>query len=208
MRGLNHFSNGLIKSPNLGINVKNNSFTLGYELEDIPVREKIPKSEKIPDFKHEFWSFASVGMKTVDELENSKKYFPVNFSLNYSYRLTMLNKMGLGMDFIYDPSLSEYATLNYNYHGEPSINFRFGLNIHNEFIFGNTGFYSCYGFFPKKSDYYSTVKYYKVGLKYYFKNVIGVVFLRAIPLFRADVVELGIGYRITSKRKNQTYNEN
>jgi hypothetical protein len=32
--GLNHFSNGLIKAPNLGINVFNNSFSLGYYLED------------------------------------------------------------------------------------------------------------------------------------------------------------------------------
>jgi len=40
-----------------------------------------------------------------------------------------------------------------------------------------------------------------VGFKFYFKNVIGVALLRAIPLFRADLVELGIGYRISVKSK-------
>ena len=205
-RGLNHFSNGLIKAPNLGINVKNNSFTLGYEMEDLPERKKIPKSERIPEFRHELWSFASIGVKAVDGQLEQKKYFPVNFSLNYSYRLTMLNKIGLGMDFIYDSSLSEFAILKYNYPGEPPINFRYGLNIHNEFVFGNTGFYSCYGFFPRISEYYTSTRYYKVGLKFYFKNVVGVVLLRAVPLFRADLVELGIGYRITSKKRN--INEN
>jgi hypothetical protein len=32
--GLNHSSNGLVKSPNLGINVVNNKFTVGIEFED------------------------------------------------------------------------------------------------------------------------------------------------------------------------------
>jgi hypothetical protein len=197
--GLNHFSNGLIKAPNLGINVKNRSFTFGYEFEDQPVRWKVPEPEKNLEPRHEFWIYAATGLKEVKGMPN--KYMPVNTALNYSYRTSIVNKMGFDVDFIYDPSLEDYATINYNYQGEPPLNFRYGISLHNEFIFGNTGLFTSYGFYPKISEYYTRQRYYKVGFKFYFKNVIGVVLLRAIPLFRADLLELGIGYRISAKGK-------
>jgi hypothetical protein len=196
--GLSHVSNGLIKAPNLGINSMSNSIALGYELEEQVDHSKMTRHKETFRHNNELWTFASFGKKAVFGAEE-KKYYPLNVSLNYSYAVTIINKIGIGVDFINDPSLTDYAKLCYNYEGRPSINFRYGINWHNEFIFGKTGFYSCYGFYPGKSEYYISQRYYKVGLKYYLKNFFGVVFLRAVPLFRADVVELGIGYRIRTK---------
>ena len=51
------------------------------------------------------------------------------------------------------------------------------------------------------NEYYTRQRYYKVGFKFYFGDFIGVAILRAIPLFRADLVEFGIGYRISPKGK-------
>jgi hypothetical protein len=196
--GLNHISNGLIKAPNLGINTMSNSIALGYELEEQVDQSLMTINKETFRHHHELWTFASSGKKAVFGVKE-KNYYPLNVSLNYSYALTIINKIGIGLDFISDPSLTDYAKLCYNYEGNPSLNFRCGINLHNEFIFGKTGFYSCYGFYPGKSEYYISQRYYKVGLKYYLKNFFGVVFLRAVPLFRADVVELGIGYRIRTK---------
>lgn len=198
--GLMHFSNGLVKAPNLGINVINNRFSLGYELEDnLPYEKsrtiKTPKVEN-----HEFWSLASLGLKQNDP--GSKKYTPSSISLNYSKHLTKINKIGFGIDFIHDPSLTTLARQRYFYTGESNLNFRYGVNAHNEFLFGNTGLYMAYGFYPGNSDYYTSVRYYKVGFKYYFKNIFGGVIIRAIPLFRADVLEFGIGYKL-SRRKSE-----
>jgi len=195
--GLNHFSNGLIKSPNLGINVKNRSFTLGYEFEEQLEHRKVPKSEKPMEPHHEFWIYAAAGFKNVEGMPNN--YIPFNAGLNYSYRTSIINKMGIGADFIYDPSLEDFATLKYNYQGEPPLNFRYGISLHNEFIFGKTGLFTSYGFYPNISEFYTRQRYYKVGFKFYHNNIIGLVLLRAIPLFRADLLELGIGYRIRSK---------
>ena len=198
--GLNHFSNGLIKTPNLGVNVRNRSFTLGYEFEDQPAHRKIPKSERNLDPRNEFWIYGASGIKEIDGMEQ-KTYVPLNASINYTYRTSVINKMGIGLDFVYDPSLEDFASINYNYHGEPDLNFRYGISLHNEFIFGRTGLFTSYGLNLQMNEYYTRQRYYKVGFKFYFKNIIGVALLRAIPLFRADLVEIGIGYRISPKSK-------
>lgn len=206
-RGLNHFSNGIVKAPNLGINVKNNNVTLGYEFEDLPVHKKIPKPERNREPRHELWIYGATGVKEVSGLPG-KSYVPVNASLNYTYRTTVINKMGIGLDFVYDPSLEDYAYLTYgSYNGEPSLNFRSGISLHNEFVFKRSGLFTSYGLNFKMNDFYARQRYYKVGLKFYFKNVVGVVLLRAIPLFRADLLELGVGYRIPVKSK-KAKNEN
>lgn len=200
-RGLNHFSNGLVKAPNLGINVKNNNITLGYEFEDLPVHKKVPKAERNKELRHEIWIYGAAGVKEVSGIPDNT-YYSVNSSLNYSFITSVINKMGIGLDFVYDSSNEDYAYLTYiNYLGEPSLNFRSGISLHNEFLFKRTGFFASYGFNFKTNEFYPEHRYYKVGLKFYFKNVIGVVLLRAIPLFRADLLELGVGYRIPVKSK-------
>lgn len=199
--GLNHFSNGLIKAPNMGINVLNNSFTIGYEMEYTPVYEKTPVAERNLKPRSEWWMYGAVGTKEIDGMEQ-KRYFPVNASVNYSYRTSVINKMGIGLDFLYDSSLEDFAFLNYEYQGSPPLNFRYGISLHNEFLLGRTGFFTSYGFYPKILKYYTRQRYYKVGAKFYFNKIIGVVLLRAIPLFRADVIEFGIGYRISKPKRN------
>ncbi len=198
--GLNHFSNGLIKAPNLGINVRNSSFTIGYEFENQPIHKRILRAERNIQSRNEFWIYGATGIKEVDGM-NQKRYIPVNASLNYTYRTSVINKMGIGFDFVYDPSLENFASINYNYNGSPPLNFRYGVSLHNEFIFGRTGLFTSYGLNLKMNEYYTRQRYYKVGFKFYFKNIIGVALLRAIPLFRADLVEIGVGYRISPKSK-------
>ena len=198
--GLNHFSNGLIKAPNLGINVLNNSFSVGYELEDKLEYDKI-RSQKIKNnINCEFWAFTSFGFKEISP--GSKEYIFSSFSVNYSKYVSNINKIGLSLDFLNDPSLTPVAYEKYYYLGKPDLNFRYGISVHNEFLFGNTGFLLSFGKYLRKSSYYSSQFYYKTGFKYYYKNVIGLVIVRAIPLFRADVVEFGIGYRISKLKKD------
>lgn len=199
--GLNHFSNGLVKAPNLGLNVLNNSFSIGYELEKKLPYEKLRK-QKVPwKENHEFWAFASFGFKEVDA--GSKEYLFSSFSVNYSKYLSQINKLGLGIDFLNDPSLTPTAYERYYYLGKPDLNFRYGLNLNHEFLFGKVGFLLAYGKYLRESSYYSSRWYYKAGFKYYHRNFLGIVLIRAIPLFRADVVEFGVGYKIPFyKRKS------
>jgi hypothetical protein len=199
--GLNHFSNGQTKAPNLGINVLNNTFTIGVELEDQSTIDTYSKPSRIYFVKNEIWVMTSLGIKEIENQE--KKYTFSSASINYSKQITAINKIGVGIDFLNDPSLTSVGYLRYHYLGSPDLNFRYGLNFHNEFIMGNTGIFAAYGFYLRESEFYATRGYYKAGFKFYRKNLIGVLLIRAIPLFRADVVEFGLGYRIKGNRKHE-----
>jgi hypothetical protein len=135
---------------------------------------------------------------------NSEKYIFSVFSVNYSKQISVINKIGFGVDFSNDPSITPFAKEIYYYTGGENLNFRYGVNIHNEFIMGKTGLFAAYGIYLGNQDYYISQRYYKAGFKFYFDNMFGVVLIRAIPLFRAEVIELGLGFRLTGKKnKNQ-----
>lgn len=199
--GLNHFSNGLIKAPNLGINVFNNNFSVGYYLEEKLPYEQIKNQKTKRTENYEIWAVSTFGFKELDS--DLQKYMFSGFTLNFSKYISQINKPGIGIDFLNDPSLVPLAGRQYHYIGDSNLNFRYGINVNHEFILGNAGFFAAYGFYLQHSEYYSSRRYYKAGFKYYYKNVIGMVLIRAIPLFRADVVEFGIGYKFTKHKTKQ-----
>ncbi|MDB4584184.1 acyloxyacyl hydrolase, partial [Draconibacterium sp.] len=196
--GLNHSSNGLIKSPNLGINVLNNSYTLGYEFEQQMDRDEFYPAEKPPFIKNEIWAFVSTGFKEIEY--DNKRYTFTGLSFNYSKQISVINKMGFGADLSRDPSLTTIAEYTFGYSGTDDLSYRFGINVHNEFLIGSVGLYAAYGLYLGNSDYYISQRYYKAGFKFYFNNLFGVVLIRAIPLFQAEVIEFGLGFRITDKK--------
>lgn len=197
--GLNHFSNGLIKAPNLGVNVMNNSFSIGISS---PQKNRYLAGDTLKKeyfVKDEIWTTASVGFKQLNW--SDKTFFFRSATLNYSKQITKINKLGIGIDYSYDESATEYASKMYDFHGQTNLNERFGLNAQLELVLGNFNFFTAYGFYFGDDKYYPSKKYYKVGYKQYFGNVMGFVLIRAIPLFRAEVVEFGIGYSIKRKKE-------
>ncbi|WP_297097997.1 acyloxyacyl hydrolase [uncultured Draconibacterium sp.] len=191
--GLNHFSNGLVKSPNLGLNTLNNHITLGWEFEKQAEKIKPTEEERGQPTKNEFWAYASTGINTVRDYDRHFVFFAT--SLNYSKQINPINKIGIGIDFINDEALNQYAINNYSYNGESDLSFRFGPNLQGEFMFGNFSFLGAYGFFFGNTTNYISRAYYKVGGKYYAKNIIGIAMIRAVPLFKAQVIEFGLGFR-------------
>lgn len=197
--GLKHFSNGLINNPNLGINTLNNQFTVGWKFERQAEKIKPLKENREPLIKNEFWFYGSIGTNKVKE--STKHFTFFGASLNYSKQLNPINKLGIGIDFINDEALHQYAIINYKYNGNSDLSFRFGPNIQGELLFGKLSFLGAYGFFFGDATNYVSRAYYKVGAKYYAKNIIGIAVIRAVPLFKAQVLEFGLGYRF-HKQKN------
>ncbi|MCY1722439.1 acyloxyacyl hydrolase [Prolixibacteraceae bacterium Z1-6] len=191
--GLNHFSNGLLNTPNLGINSLNHHYTFGWEFEKPAPKNKPPKESRSPFIKNEFWVYASAGANKVKEYDQYFLFLAA--SLNYSKQITTINKLGFGIDFINDEALNKYAVTHLNFNEESDLSFRFGPNIQGEFMFGKLSFLGAYGFFFGDTTNYISRAYYKVGAKYYAKNIIGIAMIRAVPLFKAQVLEFGIGYR-------------
>lgn len=191
--GLSHFSNGLTKAPNLGINVFSNNLSLGYYFEEeaLPLkRAGYKKAERSENY--EIWAASSLGVKQIDS--DPKKYLYSGVTVNFAVYLSQISKLGIGFDFHNDPSLVSLASL---YPGDTGFSFRYGANLNHEFLFGRTGLFAGYGYYLRDTQFNPSKRYYKVGVKYYYKKIIGMVLLRAIPLFRADVVEFGFGYKFT-----------
>ncbi len=200
--GLNHFSNGLIKAPNLGINTFSNNFSMGYYIEEKVPSKETRKHQTERTESYEIWAASSLGIKEIEY--DSKKYFYSGFTANFAVYLSRINKLGIGIDFLNDPSMMLMASMKNYDPGDTNINFRYGINLNHELLFGKTGFLAGYGIYLRDYGLYPTRRYYKAGFKYYYKNLIGMVILRALPLFRADVVEFGIGYKFTKyKRANR-----
>lgn len=195
--GLNHFSNGLVKAPNLGINSLNHQFSVGYELENPIDKYTVPLRPREPYIKNEYWMYTVFGTKEVKD--HDKRFGFATMSLNYSRQISMINKLGFGFDFVRDGAATQYARENYHYSGTEDLNFRCGPNLQTEFLFGRTNFFAAYGFYLGNTDYYTTRAYYKVGTKIYFNNFFAIALIRAIPLFRAEALLFGVGYRINGK---------
>ena len=198
--GLNHFSNGLVKAPNLGINSLNHQFSVGIAFEKPIEKYKVPKEPREPYIKNEYWLYSVMGTKEVKNYGQRFAFFTL--SLNYSRQISMINKLGLGMDFIRDGAATQYARQNFNYTGQEDLSYRFGPNLQTEFLFGRTNFFAAYGFYFGTTEHYSTRAYYKVGSKIYFNHFFAIVLIRAIPLFRAEALLFGVGYRISGKNQN------
>jgi hypothetical protein len=192
--GLSHHSNGITSAPNRGINILKNKFVIGMELEDRYDKSNIPVVEEAPKVKNEIWAYFSGGLKAIPDYDD--KFLFIEASLNYSKQLGKINKLGVGMDFINDESSTELARIKYGYTGEADINFRYGPNLQGEFLFGKSSFFGAYGFYFGNSEYYVSKAYYKVGFKYRFGKVLGLAILRAVPWFKADALEIGIGYTL------------
>ncbi|WP_167604692.1 acyloxyacyl hydrolase [Maribellus sediminis] len=198
--GLNHFSNGLVKSPNLGINSINHQFSIGTQFEKPIEKYTVPKEPREPYRTNEYWLYTVLGTKEVNNYDQRFTFFTL--SLNYSRQISMINKLGVGMDFIRDGAATQYARQNFNYTGTDDLSYRFGPNLQTEFLFGRTNFFAAYGFYFGNTDYYSSRAYYKVGSKIYFNDFFAIVLIRAIPLFRAEALLFGVGYRISGKKQN------
>jgi hypothetical protein len=146
--------------------------------------------------QNEMWIELAGGKRALQHSE--QKYSVFSASLNYSRKIGRINKLGIGLDFIHDNSLTDRARERYDYTGEADINFRVGPNVHGEFLFGNASFIGAYGFYFCDNTYYVSRAYYKAGAKYRFKNFVAQAMVRAVPLFKAEVITFGLGYTFYS----------
>ena len=192
--GLDHLSNGLVRAPNLGLNVISHSVSMGINKGKKNNSEITSELIKGKIIKNEIWTSYSFGVKEIDFIPG--KYVFHSATLNYSKQITTINKIGFGFDYANDGAATDYAIKTYNFHGRTNLNERFGLNIQAELLFGNFSFFTAYGFYFGDDAYYPSKKYYKVGFKQNFNRITSFIIIRAIPLFRADIFEFGVGYRL------------
>lgn len=187
-----HFSNASFRLPNLGINVPSINFTLGYQLSQIKLSEKV--SDLAIEKKWHFDSFLASGVK---EIQTNKHRLYPSFDLLVRARKNFNNKTGFGFgtDLMWSTSLRErMVLLNYENAQELSI-FQWGINIiyYQQFddlsLFVTKGIYAISDF---KDDGFF---YHRFGASYCFSNNILLYAALKSHWAKADHFEIGLGYR-------------
>ncbi|HOY33270.1 MAG TPA: acyloxyacyl hydrolase [Bacteroidales bacterium] len=190
---LSHFSNGAIKVPNLGINVPTLNMGLSYKLfKDTP--ESISNVAPLADKK---WQYSVLGRFGVNELYGAggRKYPYYCLTGYFMKPLSMKRQIGAGIDIYYSESVVEMMhrrniPMNSKLEAiRPGLSFVYMMNFSRLSFITQLG---AYIYNKEKSDGYI---FDRVALQYTVKDHYLFQIGLKTHLARAEVLEMGIGYR-------------
>jgi hypothetical protein len=95
-----HFSNGAIQYPNLGLNMISGQITIGL-IPGKALTDFKTHSPEIIKSKSEYYIFEGIGWNGNPE-NNDIKYFNNTISLGYNYRINQKRMVGIGTDIFYN----------------------------------------------------------------------------------------------------------
>ncbi len=188
-----HFSNGAVRYPNLGINMLTGQLTINYLLTNKPVC--FYKHQKpVANNKYEFTIMYAGGIKAKSQDENNVRYYNSTLSAVVSKQTSIKRSFGLGIDafkndFITDfvddtVQLSEFDKTSYAIIGSTDMivnKFRMAVQL---------------GFYVYRAVDYSIPFYERVAMRYYFlPNMFANVSIKA-HAFKAQNIEWGIGFTL------------
>lgn len=201
--GLTHFSNGATRTPNMGINIF--SVATGFswylkppkDLRDFKLRPKHYLFEF--DGKQHFGTDVqyTVGFKDMSQQYGTHQYFFIhNLTANLMLQLTERDRLGLGVEFVYDPSSKalhpewtkprDYVKIGGLLSYEmmlDRLSFMFNLGIRNNVPI------------PQKAFLF----YQKVGARYYFNDNLFATLSFTTYDIKADFISFGLGYHFQHK---------
>ena len=191
--GLNHYSNGATKKPNLGINIPTLSLGLNYHT----VSAYQTRESELPVYNPKlFYNLSTtVGWRQINP-SNTKKFLVQSVTLAALKPLNRKSNLVLGLEGFYDRSLKVQQLTDTTLTGKafPDTK-KAGLFLGHELLFGQLAFETQLGGYVYRPYKYATAYYERLGLKYHFTSQLyGAVDLK-IHGFAADVLEWRVGYR-------------
>lgn len=207
-----HFSNGWMSSPNKGLNLYGIHtgvkyfFQYGQKNVSPFIRKnhgKLMYSSLKPYQEFSIW--LSGGEKTTMFIQKDPaKYFCSTLSFDFNKAYTHISKWGLGGDVIYDATMNAYPPMTKD--SSQLHNLFLSVHVGHEFTVSNlslyiqSGYYIWKGIEAKGRFFLRTGLRYRLG-KHYFINLS----VKTVNGFKADYIELGLGYRFKFK-KNRASN--
>ena len=206
--GINHFSNGRIRSPNRGLNLYGIHASIRYGLSqprsDSPKTSTTTSPEKISyvlaPFKpfYEFYAVGSIGfVTTFQDRDNPAIYYmagsaSVDAARHYRYK----GKYGLGFDWSYDESLK--VVYQNDYPGGVPTNLLYwpGIHLSHEYMVHRWTFITQAGVNLKVTGDKGT-GFGRVAIRYDLgEHVFIRVGLRVYKTIVSDFIEWGVGYSV------------
>ncbi len=192
----NHFSNGAIETPNLGINQVSTSLGIKYMYSMYDYSLPKRQLQYMYNSELEFSAYYAGSIKENSTYEN-KKYFINSISVDAGSRLTKKRSIGGGINFIFDPSLKTLMEDKYN---NFTNLFRVGIHAYHELYFTDKlsmpfylGTYILNFYKPENKKIWI---YSKLGIRYTFNELIFVNVILKTHTSVADYIEFGVGIRL------------
>lgn len=186
-----HYSNGLVKSPNLGLNVISLYSGLGYRIG--------PKSQPVRPIHQENTSrqtvysvIASAGSKQ-ENPPGGRQYFISSLSVNVERRLSLKHQAGVGLDLFYDGALERrFLADSANYQCQDS--FYAGIHIGYTRWWGNMAVVAQPGFYIWDNLLHEKYVYFRWGFRYQIRpHILANITLKTYYA-KAHFIEWGLGY--------------
>ncbi len=206
---LQHFSNGSLKLPNYGLNAPLINFGVALrpfkENQNIDDRFYAPTEPFEAIIRHtiEFNVGGLLGFK------NMKAVFGQNFFVYHIFENTLIrisqkSKVGLGLDFSYDPSQIKILEI----HDIPITNklsiIRPGVNAAYQLIISKIGFVFNLGCYLGGKEKSNGPLYEKLSLQYDFSKDFFATVMLKVHWGRADYIGWGLGYKFDVKYGRKT----
>jgi len=188
-----HFSNGSYKKPNSGLNYSLLSVGANYTLKSIKT-----SSIKAYPFLAEKHRLMVLGVASQKEVKGAggPKYSVSSFSVEYSYPIKNLWRVGLSGDFMYDTSnkfILDYQYVNWE---TPWQIAKGGIAINTEFILNRFSTIFALGNYVYNLDSSNGKVYQRVSLRYRPTYRIFLHLALKTHWTIADYIEVGVGFKI------------
>lgn len=191
---LQHFSNGAIKMPNLGLNMASGQIALTYypwKTIDKFNSGFTPKPYK----NYEFTTMLALGGKGKDEDGSDTKYMNSTFSFCASKRLNQKRNLGLGIDLFYNEYIKNELDINADEVPRSQL-MSYAAFISSDLIANKFRMTVQLGTYIWRKTDYSIPIYERVALRYYINSkLFGNVSIKAHGV-KAQFIEWGIGITI------------
>ena len=200
--GLTHFSNGATRSPNMGINIFSVATGLSWYL--LPPKAHIDKKLRPRNYLFEFdgkkhfvtdYQY-TLGFKDMSQQYGTHQYFFVhNITANFMFQLSERDRLGIGVDLVYDGS-DKITKPDWNFYLKTGfllsyemmldrLSFMFNVGLRNNTAFG--------------SGKFGLLFYQKVAARYYFTDNLFATLAFTTYDIKADFISVGVGYHIQHK---------
>jgi len=193
--GITHFSNGRVKTPNLGINIP--SIFLGFAWNINSVKEFSEKSLSTPEFKPKWETGISFGGGTKQIYPpGEKNYGAYTLSANIKRVLNLKRKIGAGIDVFYDFSDKQ----SFAKKGDTIVNnvelLKPGIYLLHDFRLSNLTILFHIGAYLYAKDKNQDVGmfYKRLGIQYYITKNISIQVAMKTHYARIDFIENSIIY--------------
>jgi hypothetical protein len=200
--GLNfaHLSNGVIKKPNLGINMWAAQIGIRYWLSDAPPTRIERKRPKLPN---RILAQARLGIAFNESGNADGPIYPTYIASAWaSRRYKSRNKVLLGLDYSYHTGIYAFLRNNeINVGSERANSWKCAVFLGHEWMFGRLAVIAQLGYYLKDAAIHADTYYQKLGYNYYLlrseQGVLKELCLNGmLKAHKADaeLVEFGIGF--------------